>query len=313
MLNHNGGPPIDIDAKMRWVRINITDLLEGMDKLTWEQRGFYCTVLFKMYATMGGLPFDEREGARELHCDVRTYRRMRDVLIERRKVYVADGQIRNTRVEYEITEFCREAKRRRDAAMERERRKRNAAEDGKDPADFGQTSGRLPADFGEKSDEIPANFPETSRKKPKEINGCTATALPEREHSSGGNQKPETRNHHQSTTVDARIDPHVLYDRLAEAANGALYPLSVGLQVVAEPMGWIEHGADLERDILPVVSAMGKRARPQSIRSWSYFAQAVADNVAARQRGMPQPFKALAPRPSGPTVDEMYSDWRTSQ
>lgn len=301
----NGGPPLDIDAKMRWVRFNLSDILEGMEGLTWEQRGFYCTALFKMYARMEGLPFDERQGSTALHCDVRTYRRFRDLLVKEGKFYVEDGQIKNKRVEREIADFCREVKRRRDAAIQREEKKRRAVVESEDPADFGETSAGLRADFGAKSEEFPEDVPENAWGKPNKNNVCTATAVVEKDHSSGGNQKPETRNqiknNHQqlSKTLAADASPRVnfdlLYDQLTEAANGALYPLSVSLQVLAEPIGWIEAGADLERDILPVVRALGKRSKPQKIQSWGYFASAVSEAKDRRLKGLP-PAPEIAPK-----------------
>lgn len=305
-LNHNGGPPLDVDAKMRWVRINLSDILEGMEGLTWEQRGFYCTALFKMYARMEGLPYDEKAGSTALHCDVRTYRRLRDVLIKEDKFFVDNGVIKNKRVEREIADFCREVKRRRDAALQREENKRKASGDSGDPANFSATSGGLRAEFSEKSSEDPANFQENKAKKFNENKGCDAATVAEKKHSSGGNQKPETRNqiksnNHQQQLLSknpaaddpgGRIDTHALYDRLVDAANGSLYPLALGLQVVAEPVGWIESGADLEKDILPVVSALGHKAKPQSIRSWNYFAPMVSQARDARLRGLPPPIQA---------------------
>lgn len=320
----NGGPPLDVDAKMRWVRINLSDILEGMEGLTWEQRGFYCTALFKMYARMEGLPYDEKAGSTALHCDVRTYRRLRDVLIKEAKFFVDNGLIKNKRVEREITDFCREVKRRRDAALQREANKRKVSRDHGVPANFSATSGGLRDEFTEKSSGDFANFQENEAKKTNNNNGCAATTVAEKKHSSGGNQKPETRNqikkdNHQqlretpAADAGSRIDFSALYDQLSEAANGALYPLAVNLQVLAEPIGWIEAGADLEKDILPVVRALGKRSKPQKIHSWSYFAKAVAEAKEARLRGLPPAREVGAQRPTGPTVDDMYSSWRASQ
>jgi hypothetical protein len=85
----------------------------------------------------------------------------------------------------------------------------------------------------------------------------------------------------------AKIDPHDLYNQLTEAANGSLYPLSLNLQAVSEPIGWLREGADLQLDVLPAVKAIGHRSRPQSIRSWSYFGPAVSEAKARREKGLP--------------------------
>lgn len=95
--------------------------------------------------------------------------------------------------------------------------------------------------------------------------------------------------HQQSASDAKRIDPHDLYARLTDAANGALSPIAIGLQVMSEPIGWIEHGADLDKDILPVVKALSHKVRPQSIKSWNYYAAAVSDAKDNRLRGLPAP------------------------
>lgn len=83
------------------------------------------------------------------------------------------------------------------------------------------------------------------------------------------------------------INANELFDRLADAAGVSLYPLALCLQTVSEPLGWLDAGCDLERDILPVVRALGARAKPQSIRSWAYFGPAVAEARDRRLRGLP--------------------------
>lgn len=230
--NHNGGPPIDSDAKMRWVRVNISDILEGMDGLSWEQRGYYVTALFKMYARMEGLPYEEKAGSSVMRCDVRTYRRLRDHLIGIGKFYTEDGMLKNTRVEREITDFCREVKRRREAALEREKRRRNMADRQEVPADFQPTSPGLPTEFQEKSSEDPGDFHENARRKPNEINVCTATTVPEENHNSGGNQKPETRNQKEERVASrkgyAPDPPHMNgVGFIISAEHGLIIPMNV--------------------------------------------------------------------------------------
>lgn len=193
-IGHNGGPSPDADSKMRWVRINISDLLEGIEGLTWEQRGFYITMLFKMYARQGGLPADDREGARALGCNPRTFRMHRDQLLSQGKIYVDDGTLRNGRVEREIADFCREVKRRRDAALEREQRRRDAAASHEVQPEFEANSTPIRGEFDLNSTPSKTEFEANVREFSNENNVCTATALVQTDHSSGGNQKPETRN-----------------------------------------------------------------------------------------------------------------------
>jgi uncharacterized protein YdaU (DUF1376 family) len=158
MTIENGGPPIDDDAnpKLRWVKLNVTEVLEGIEELSWEQRGYYLTALFKMYARMGGLPADDYEGAKAMRCDVRFFRRLRDQIIASGKFYVEDGLLKNSRVEREITDYVREFKKRRDAALAREEKKRVAA------VELRSTSGELRGDFGETSGRSSGEVSQTS-------------------------------------------------------------------------------------------------------------------------------------------------------
>jgi uncharacterized protein YdaU (DUF1376 family) len=123
----NGGPPLDDAApKLRWIKLNIAEFLEGIDELTYEQRGFYITALLKMYARHNGIPADDREGAHTMGCNPRTFRLHKASLLESGKFYVSDGMLRNKRFDYELGEFTRQAKKRREAAIKRERERREA-------------------------------------------------------------------------------------------------------------------------------------------------------------------------------------------
>lgn len=189
-IGDNGGPLIDDEsaAKIRYIKVNVAELLEGIAELTFEQRGYYLTALFSMYARMGGLPFDEREGAKIMRCDIRLYRRMRDTLIASGKLYADGDMIYNVRVEREIADYVREHKRRREAAIERESRKRAGA-------DFSRTSPELLGDFSRTS-------PRSSKEVSKKSSGLKAKkstksndALPQPYHETTTNHKPLTINH----------------------------------------------------------------------------------------------------------------------
>lgn len=95
-----------------------------------------------------------------------------------------------------------------------------------------------------------------------------------------------------------------LQNELLAACNGAADPAGApGLLALGEPIRWIENGCDLELDILPTIRQRSHKARPRSIRSWTYFTQAVAEAKADRERPMPaaEPAPARAgwqPRPA---------------
>ena len=99
----------------------------------------------------------------------------------------------------------------------------------------------------------------------------------------------------EAAAAKPKIDFRDLHRRLIEAGGDALNRTSASLETVSDVIGWIETGADLDKDILPVIRAKAARARPQSIRSWQYFATAVAEAVEKRKRGLPTVAEPEAP------------------
>lgn len=100
-------------------------------------------------------------------------------------------------------------------------------------------------------------------------------------------QKPEAKK--PDKDADEAGDPlTAISDLLWEAGGQALNRTSTGLMVLSRPIAWLEEGCDMEADILPAIRAAGARASPQSIRSWKYFDQAVADAKARRLAPMPE-------------------------
>lgn len=89
-------------------------------------------------------------------------------------------------------------------------------------------------------------------------------------------------------------DGETLGRELADAAGRALAmsASAPGLIVLSEPINWIANGCDLQADILPTIRARCSRARPSSIRSWSYFTEAVYQ--ARDNRLKPAPESILA-------------------
>jgi hypothetical protein len=132
------------------------------------------------------------------------------------------------------------------------------------------------------------NQPSTSEQ-PGSNHTCTkdTSTTSEVRESSAATVEQESPSAEPAKAAAAKIDPHDLYNQLTEAANGSLYPLSLNLQAVSEPIGWLREGADLALDVLPAVKAIGHRSRPQSIRSWSYFGPAVSEAKARREKGLP--------------------------
>jgi len=74
-----------------------------------------------------------------------------------------------------------------------------------------------------------------------------------------------------------RHDPATLSKVLVDAAGDALdNPVNcLGLASCAIPLGWLEAGCDLDRDILPTMRGFAMTAKGRAIRSWNYFTGAV--------------------------------------
>ena len=231
-VGHNGGPPIDEEdaPKLRWVKVNIAEAIEGMEGLSMEERGFCWTGWLKMYARMGGFPADDHVGARIMGCDVRLYRRLRTALVGQAssKFYVDDGLLKNSRVEREIAEFCREHRRRRDAALEREAKRRLQMRSGELVADFSETSPRLLPEVSEMFGAQEPDISGSGDEKPNEIKVCSATTVPQQKHGSAGtrttNQNQELEREESTTTVEH--DDHVGGGDNLEVLNGTAVQLA---------------------------------------------------------------------------------------
>lgn len=168
------------------------------------------------------------------------------------------------------------------------------------PVNFTDLLRRNPGKFYPRKDcETPAEFTPAKTATPVTSAGVLKESFPHtpfKEKTSLPRTTVENNNlgHQQSITDDSgKIDPHALFETLSAAANGSLSTVAVGLEIVSEPIGWIEQGADLEKDILPVIASLGHKARPQSIHSWGYFRQAISQAKDARLRGLPPPIKAV--------------------
>jgi uncharacterized protein YdaU (DUF1376 family) len=291
MLLDNGGPPLDDAApKLRWIKLNIAEFLEGIDELTYEQRGFYITALLKMYARHDGIPVDDRAGAHAMGCNPRTFRVHKAMLLEAGKFYVADGMLRNKRFDYELAEFTRQAKRRREAAIKRERERRDAIT----AYATKQRSAPIRAEFEPNSSPIRAEFTPNSAPKNEENPTKSTCAVqqvwgePELEPELEPRKK-DTKQRSDTTPAAAPLSLDELENKLLDACNGALAnPCnSQGLLNLAIPQMWLNAGADLDLDVIPTLRAIGKRDHGKGIASWSYFTKAVADTAARRRAGMP--------------------------
>lgn len=99
------------------------------------------------------------------------------------------------------------------------------------------------------------------------------------------NKQPESEPELERKIIDddsARGKLDRLESSLREAAGEALNPTALNLSVLERPLAWLTAGCDLDADIIPAIRAASARASPQSIKSWKYFEQPVADAKATR-------------------------------
>jgi len=87
----------------------------------------------------------------------------------------------------------------------------------------------------------------------------------------------------------AALDLGKLSERLITASAGCLdNPANCqGLLNMGVPMMWLDNGCDLDRDILPTLTAAGTALRGKRIRSWSFFTPAIQEQRDRRIAGMP--------------------------
>lgn len=218
--NHNGGPPL-IDHEsirpMHYCKLEFAPLLEDLLKMPLETRGAYMTAIVVMYQRMGPLPNnDDRAAMLALGIpDVRIYRRIKADLIARGHFFIVGNDIRNKRVEEEITAYVSEIKKRREAALTREEKRRSngftehqllnavaVVEDGlrplAKPLANPLTNGHERASYGIAKPQL---SPQVS-KKLNENNGDDTTAVPQVSHSSGTTVPQLT---HDTRAQDSRL------------------------------------------------------------------------------------------------------------
>ena len=147
-------------------------------------------------------------------------------------------------------------------------------------------SARNPAPEIQRSAGNPAKTPEIQRQKSSDPSRARAYKESPTEIVLSKNQQQQQQQQPEKHNV---VDANNLHEKLVSAAGDALSPLSIGLQVCAEPLGWINGGADLDLDIVPVVKALSKSVRAGTVNSWKYYRNAVIQARDSRLAGLPSP------------------------
>lgn len=89
-------------GELRWYKRDPRAALTGMSVLTLEERGAYNTLLDLIYIHDGALEDDPKFISGWLRCDVRVWKRIRTSLIEKEKLYLNGGKLRNARADKEV-------------------------------------------------------------------------------------------------------------------------------------------------------------------------------------------------------------------
>jgi Protein of unknown function (DUF1376) len=92
---------------LKWYKRDPRAALIGMVGMTNEEVGAYNRILDLIYINDGALEDSPREICCWLHCNIRTWRRLRVRLLELGKIYIYAGAIHNERADDEIVKVKR--------------------------------------------------------------------------------------------------------------------------------------------------------------------------------------------------------------
>jgi uncharacterized protein YdaU (DUF1376 family) len=87
---------------MKWYKRDPDAALSGMAELTFEECGAYNRLLDLLYSRDGKVADDDNFCARIFHCNPRTWRKLKQALISKRKVRSLEGRLTANRVEFEL-------------------------------------------------------------------------------------------------------------------------------------------------------------------------------------------------------------------
>ena len=330
IANHNQGPPLfdrHPDDRLIYVQLHIRDFLQGVRGMKPDQIGIYAIVLMLFYDSMGMLRDDDRFVAGHCQVDVRTYRKLRQQLLDAGKVYEADGYLYNNRAQAEIAKFCEGARKKREAAVAREEKKREAAARKASGADLNEHNVRTVGAQRAQDVRTPCtSLAQTAHtacsKNPEnlnEIKGTRTTVLP---------QLSIQKEREKEKEIDSPLSPPAPAARWSDvefrefvkklegiAGDAMANPAgSAGLLNWSPILAWLQAGADPEFDIVPAiqfVSAQARQRGTQRIRSWEYFNTAVADCRLRRLKGLPTAEIRTKPGQKPPT--DRYAGLSQSQ
>lgn len=176
-----------------WYKRDPRAALEGMFELSLEERGAYNTVLDLIYDRNDKLPDDDRYIAGCCRCDLRVWRRIKKVLIEREKLAIEDGYIRNYRASYVVRERLAKSVATRNAALIKHGKSSDVLPKNNDLADANADADAL----------LRTRVLDLDSERKKDISDSSSP------HPPAGERKP---------------DRFPVFDRLPKFKNGRIYP-----------------------------------------------------------------------------------------
>jgi hypothetical protein len=195
-IGHNGPPVFESAAdikdvpNMHFVKIDIEALLKALVEMPLDVGGFYVRALLTMYKYMEGLPADDNLARLRLGIDIRTYRRLKAILLGHPGCFTVkpSGRISNSRFEEEVTAYVVEYRNRQEAAYAREAKKREGTETR--PISTGDPAGNRPISGGSPVVSLSSSrtHPGDLSRKHNEINMGDTTVLAE------GTPEPDQKN-----------------------------------------------------------------------------------------------------------------------
>lgn len=116
---------------MKWYARDPHRAIEGMAELTLEERGAYNTLIDHSYARDGDLPDDDPLIARMMGCHWRTWKAVKERLIERGKIILEGGKIVPNGVQDVLKEASRLSQEQSKRASRRWQKSKNANKNNK--------------------------------------------------------------------------------------------------------------------------------------------------------------------------------------
>lgn len=273
-------------AEIKWYKRDPDAALTGMMQLTLEERGAYNTVLDLIYSRANRLEDDDYMIAGFCRVDVRIWRRIRAKLIKEEKLYIEDGFVRNERADSEVikaSKLIENASAAGKASAEKRRRSRGDAVQHTplSTAASVMDAPQQPADGQAGKCDVAQN----------ENNGIATSGVST--DTQRACQQSTTTTTSTSRAKQSPLDWDILESRLREAAGWQSEP-HPNLRVVGQIAALIDSGADLERDVLPIVKAKAPLVRKRT--SWNFFIDPIKEARDKRLAiSVPQPQSAQAP------------------